>query len=893
MGAYKSLYPHEPTIHQCPTYSLIRPALLPAPKTEPLVAPACLYFAPHGERSFGRSCRTDMNAWLPCGCTFSFMTRVSFEKSERPIEDRVREFMKNLPTDSIEREYAASQLLEELTITIEELKAAERELRRQNEELSTTRTALEIERRKYRDLFENAPDGYVVTDRLGTIAEANLMVGEMLRVHPESLVGRPMAIFINAPASQPIEALLRELDEGKKVAGWEVSLRSVEGETLPALINITPIPATDESAEGLRWIIRDIAVRKRALEALRENEERFRRAIEDAPIPIIMHAEDGEVLQISRTWTELTGYTLQDVPTFDAWLTRAYGEGADAVRDHMQALFKEDKRTIGIEFPIRTRDGRIRYWSFSASSPGTLVDGRRFIIGMAVDITERKRAGAERERLLALVQAQAQKIEAVFGTIVEAVVVYDLQGRPTRANAEAARIFGFDPLGNYQGVRTGRESLKYPDGRTVAGEDLPLVRALAGRTVRGERYRYTNGEGREFVIDASVAPMYEGGSLRGAVGIWHDVTRHEQMAQKLRESEERFRVAQELSPDGFTIFRPVRDAAGNIVDFTWVYENDAIARMNGTDPTAVIGKNLLALFPGHQGSKFFEMYVRTAVTGETSLFEEMYQGETITNPIWFRIVAVRMNGDIAILAQDITERKQAEEALVRHADDLTRLRSDLETTNREANLYLDILTHDIRNTENVSNLYAELLADTLDGEAAGYMEKLRRSINKSIEILSTVSTIRRIHRTSSGLKPIDLDAAIRGVIEEFPGSTIRYDRAHASVLADDLLSVIFNNLIGNAVKFGGPGAGIAVRVKEQDGKVLVSVEDTGPGVPDADKDAIFHRYEQKKRGVGEGLGLYLVQILVERYGGRVWVEDRVPGSPGKGAMFRFTLRKAP
>lgn len=358
---------------------------------------------------------------------------------------------------------------------------------------------------------------------------------------------------------------------------------------------------------------------------LQESEEQFRRAIEDAPIPIIMHAEDGEVLQISRTWTELTGYTLQDVPTFDAWLTSAYGEGADAVRDHMQALFKGDKRSIGIEFPVRTRDGRTRHWSFSASSPGTLSDGRRFIIGMAVDITERKRA---------------------------------------------------------------------------------------------------------------------------------------------------------------------------------------------------------------------------------------------------------------------------EEALLQRTEDLARLQSELEVTNREANLYLDILTHDIRNTENVSSLYAELLADTLDGEATGYIEKLQRSIQKSIEILKTVSTIRRIHRASPELKPMDLDRAIRGTIEEFPTSIIRYDGACYQVRADDLLSVIFNNLIGNAVKHGGPGVEIAVRVEEQNGDVLITVEDTGPGVPDGDKEAIFHRYEQKKRGVGEGLGLYLVQILVERYGGKIWADDRVPGRSEDGAAFRFTVATA-
>ena len=246
----------------------------------------------------------------------------------------------------------------------------------------------------------------------------------------------------------------------------------------------------------------------------------------------------------------------------------------------------------------------------------------------------------------------------------------------------------------------------------------------------------------------------------------------------------------------------------------------------------------------------------------------------------------------ADLEREAAERSQAEEALQRRTEDLARLNRDLESAHREANLYLDILTHDIGNTENVSNLYTELLLGTTDGEAARHVEKLRRSINKSIEILGTVSKIRRIHRGPPDISPVDLDAVIREETGHYPGSSIRYEGAPYLVRADDLLSEVFANLIGNAVRHGGPGVVVAVRAEERDGEVLVSVEDTGPGVPDDQKQEIFHRYEQKKRGVGEGLGLYLVQILVERYGGRVWVEDRIPGHPEKGAAFRFTLTMA-
>ncbi|PKL57297.1 MAG: hypothetical protein CVV35_00835 [Methanomicrobiales archaeon HGW-Methanomicrobiales-6] len=287
-----------------------------------------------------------------------------------------------------------------------------------------------------------------------------------------------------------------------------------------------------------------------------------------------------------------------------------------------------------------------------------------------------------------------------------------------------------------------------------------------------------------------------------------------------------------------------------------------------------------------------------ALHGETVQGEEVMVTRLDREPLWVDTSAAPIRdgsgaivGAIAILT-DITERKRAEEALIRHTEELTRLHCELEVANREANLYLDILTHDIGNTENVSNLYADLLIESLEGEAAGYVKKLQRSVQKSIEILGTVSTIRQIYQASPDLKQTDLDRAIRGAIEGFPTGAIRYTGACCQVLADDLLPVVFNNLIGNAIKHGGPDVGVAVRVEECGDEVRISVEDTGPGVPDEDKEAIFHRYQQQKRGVGEGLGLYLVQILVERYGGRVWADDRVPGHPEEGAAFRFTIKQA-
>lgn len=136
-----------------------------------------------------------------------------------------------------------------------------------------------------------------------------------------------------------------------------------------------------------------------------------------------------------------------------------------------------------------------------------------------------------------------------------------------------------------------------------------------------------------------------------------------ELNKRLKESEERFRVAQEMSPDGFTILHPLRNEQGEVIDFTWVYENKAIAHINGTDPETVKGKRVLDLFPAHKGTSVFDAYISVASTGELKIIEEVYVGEIISKPTWLRLVVVSMGEDIAILSQDVTGRRQAEHML--------------------------------------------------------------------------------------------------------------------------------------------------------------------------------------------------------------------------------------
>jgi PAS domain S-box-containing protein len=149
------------------------------------------------------------------------------------------------------------------------------------------------------------------------------------------------------------------------------------------------------------------------------------------------------------------------------------------------------------------------------------------------------------------------------------------------------------------------------------------------------------------------------GNIVSLWGAAQDITEFKNIKSEVLLSEERFRIAQEISPDGFTILHPLRNELGEIIDFAFVYENKAIALINQTDHQQIVGKRLLELFPTHSGTSVYEAYIQVANTGTPQIIENVYVGEVISRPTWLRLVIVSMGEDIAIHAQDITERKQA------------------------------------------------------------------------------------------------------------------------------------------------------------------------------------------------------------------------------------------
>jgi PAS domain S-box-containing protein len=159
--------------------------------------------------------------------------------------------------------------LEELQTALEELRVADEELRQQNEELMLTRAVAEVQRQRYQELFDFAPDGYLVTDNSGVIQEANQAAAKLLGILQRHLVGKPVAVFIPDADRSAFRSRLNQLQKQIVVQEWEIVMRSRDGNTFDASLTIAPICNRNTQTIGLRWMLRDITARKQAEEKSR------------------------------------------------------------------------------------------------------------------------------------------------------------------------------------------------------------------------------------------------------------------------------------------------------------------------------------------------------------------------------------------------------------------------------------------------------------------------------------------------------------------------------------------------------------------------------------------------------------------------------------------------
>jgi diguanylate cyclase (GGDEF)-like protein/PAS domain S-box-containing protein len=381
--------------------------------------------------------------------------------------------------------------------------------------------------------------------------------------------------------------------------------------------------------------------------ALKESEEKYRVLFNTFPLGITISDLSGNIVENNARATEILGVPQDEHETLrvdgERWtIIRPDGTPMPAEEFASVRALKENRLVENVEMGIVKSDTETTWINVTAAP---LLLRKQSTVITYNDITSRFKAEQEYQMLFR---------EMLDGFALHEIIC-DESGTPVDY-----RFLAINPaFERMTGLKAqdviGKTVLEVIPGVERSWIDTYGKVALTGEPIVFEDF--SKGLDKYFEVTA-FRPAPNQFSC-----IFVDITERKRTQEALRDSLERFRIAQDMSPDGFTILRPIRDGDGQVVDFTWVYENSAIARLNGTDRESVVGKRLLEVFPGHRGTDMFHTYQQVSQTGVLQTMEVGYAGESMQKPTWFRLVVVPMAGDIAILAQDLTDRKHAEERL--------------------------------------------------------------------------------------------------------------------------------------------------------------------------------------------------------------------------------------
>lgn len=254
--------------------------------------------------------------------------------------------------------------------------------------------ALSESEAKYKALLDSLDDGVFVAHD-GCFVFANPALSALLGYSGEECIGLPLQSVV---ASENFESWSQRFMHGaakEDECSWRHQAAFLHRDGHSICVELCARRIHFNRRPAILGIVRDITDRKQAEDALRESEERFRRVVEQAPIPIFVHAMDGQILGISCAVTELTGWTHEDLPDGRTWFLkgrRIPEDEVDGMLAETQRRFTEGSIAEPEEVTVWTKDGDPRRWLFYGSAPMRLPDNRPFLASMAIDVTDHRKA---------------------------------------------------------------------------------------------------------------------------------------------------------------------------------------------------------------------------------------------------------------------------------------------------------------------------------------------------------------------------------------------------------------------------------------------------------------------------------------------------------------------
>jgi PAS domain S-box-containing protein len=609
---------------------------------------------------------------------------------------------------------------------------------------------------------------------------------------------------------------------------------------------------------------------------------RYRSLLEASPDAMVVVSPNGEIVllnaQAERQFAygrdELLG---QDVKSI---IPEGFAERliADGTRTAAEAL--EQQMGTGIELSGRRKDGS-QFPIEIMLSPLESAEGT-LVTAAIRDVTEHKNA----EKHLAQMEA---RYRGLLEAAPDAMVVVNGKGEIVLLNVQSEKQFGYrrDEL-------LGRKVKSIiPEGfaeRLIADGTRTAAEALAQQIGTGIELNGRRKDGSEFPIEIMLSPLESAEGILVTAAI-RNITERKRVEDALRDSEERFRLMASGVKDYANV---MLDPEGFIV--SW---NEGGERLKGYRAEEIIGEHFSRFYAAEDIRKGLPaMELKQAQ--ETGRFEgEGWRVRKDGSRFLASIVITALRDEKGLLrgfgkiTRDITERRRAEERLTKTMEELKR-------SNDELGQFAYVASHDLQEPLRMVASYTQLLAQRykgrLDSDADEFIAFAVDGCNRMQGLIQDLLSYSRAGANAEPLREISCEDALEKTLKNLhatiqdSGAMVTHDSLPNIMMDEMQLVQIFQNLIGNAIKYRAaePSQVHVSATRNGSNEWVFSVRDNGMGIEPQYFERIFilfQRLHGQKDFAGTGIGLAMCKKIVDRLGGRIWVESQAT----KGSTFYFAL----
>ncbi len=711
------------------------------------------------------------------------------------------------------------------------------------------------------------------------IVEVNAAFSRLTGFSSEEASGRTMGDLglVREDASAVLRA---ELAEKERLQNAEVTLRVRHGEERHVLLASEFVELHGERHAVSTFV--DITERKRAEAALEEHSRYLGLALDAAQMGVWkLDLATGKASTIQGAGP-ISGQG--EIASLEAFQAMLHPEDRAAETERLQRAWEVSDRSQS-EFRIVRQDGEVR-WVAQSSRCVRDASGRPVAIyGVDLDITDRKASEFISNRLAAIVESSD-----------DAIISKDLDGIIQTWNRGAERIFGY----------TAEEMVGTSILRLIPEERHPEEAQIISKLRQGQPIEHfetkrRTKDGRLIHVAVTASPMRDAtGKIVGASKIARDITESRRTRAALRRSEEQFQMMLDALPQ----LAWIADADGAIF-----WYNQRWYDYTGTTAEEMMGWGWQRVHDSTILPAVVERW--TAAIAAAEPFDMEFPLRSASGEFrWFLTRSVPLRDADGTVQRwigtntDISEKRDAEEeihelnaTLEQRVLDRT---AQLEAANKELEAFSYSVSHDLRAplraVDGFSQAVVEDYAALLPAEGQRYLQTIREGAQRMGALIDDLLAFSRLGRAAVVRREIDVESQVREIFDEqkaqYEGREIELINGHLPPCSGDatLLRQVWVNLLSNALKYTSKRerAVIEIGARAEKGETVYFVRDNGTGfdMRYAHKlFGVFQRLHRQEDFSGTGVGLAIVQRIIHRHGGRIWVEAEVD----LGATFFFTL----